>query len=137
MQVVGGVLIHQTRHNVAVECSNRFSKLYVACSAASHSSAVAVTLLAAEAALRPDSPFGRDPTFNPASALFDAELRGREGDYFNTSAGSPEVSIFAYPFAFFTRRIPYQATGFPVVLQVRLMRLLFVLLGKIPALAIG
>lgn len=117
-QVVGGVLVHQTRRGATSACKARFSKLYFECSTTVRTGGQALVYEAAQA-LQSLSPFGRDPTFNPASSLFYADLQGSEGDNFNTTVGSTELSVYSYPFAFFTRLMPRHPDGFPVVLQVR------------------
>lgn len=117
-QVVGGVLVHQTRRGATSACKARFSKLYFECSTTVRTGGQALVYEAAQA-LQSLSPFGRDPTFNPASTLFHADLQGSEGDYFNTTIGSTELSVYSYPFAFFARSMLRHPDGFPIVLQVR------------------
>ena len=66
-------------------------------------------------AQRNQNGFGRDPTFNVRSLLY---MGAKESDYYNTSAGSPDVGIYGFPYGFFRRDAPGYTPGYPVVIQV-------------------
>lgn len=114
-EVITGVLLLQTRKVSHAGCSFRFSKLQVLCALSTPTQHVS----GQQSAL---APFGREPAFNPSKPrAYDPGLAGREGDFFNMSAGSSEVASTGFPFAFFPRPVKGLRTtreGFPVVFGV-------------------
>jgi len=64
-------------------------------------------------------PYGTDPVFMPSSTLYDPNLSGHEGNFYNASSRS-EMAVTGAPFGFFSRRLSGFATGFPVLLPNRL-----------------
>lgn len=57
---------------------------------------------------------GRDPLFSPKSSLYNPGVARRPDDYYNTSAGSPDVSPFGLPYAFQHEPLPGYPDGYPV-----------------------
>jgi hypothetical protein len=61
-------------------------------------------------------PYGIDPVFLSRSSLYQADLADNVDLYYNTSAGSVEVSATGAPHAFYARQLPGYPDGFPVML---------------------
>ena len=95
---------------MAKGCSSTFAKLRLDCGAFARS-------LTAQSTSKV-RPFGQDPAFNPSSRLFSAGALGAEGRYYNTSAGSDDLTAVGYPAAFFPRAVPGLPPGFPVFFPV-------------------
>jgi hypothetical protein len=64
-------------------------------------------------------PFGREPAFNSHQPQFLTKLIGKEGEFFNTTAGSGEIAATGHPFAFFPRHVKGLPLGFAVYFNVR------------------
>ncbi|PNW72097.1 hypothetical protein CHLRE_16g682550v5 [Chlamydomonas reinhardtii] len=131
LYMVGGVLLHATRRAIDElgRCTDvraaRFKQLNFECirhtvgsSSAPLSAATRDRLFATE--LHPLHPYGVDPVFLPSSALYDSHLSDSTVQYYNTTAGSGEVSATGAPYAFYHRPLQGYADGFPVVLPVEL-----------------
>ena len=118
-EVLGGVQITQTRTAASHwTCSSRFAQLVSACQGSQLSSRDAGQVVPGSAgAGGMQTPFGRDPAFNPLSGLFSAAAAKNEGAYYNMSAGSPELSADGFPAAFFPRTANLKPT-FIIVLPV-------------------
>ena len=114
-EIITGVLLQQKRQTSGSDCNFRFSKLKVVC---------LLDETTKQHILQQEefAPFGREPAFNPAMPAYDPELTGKEGAFFNVSAGSDEMAHTGFPFAFFPRTMKgLRGTlqGFPVVFEVR------------------
>jgi len=107
--VLGGLVVHQQRRQIPTLCNKRFKSL-------KRCAAEAAAFSAREASHKAGGGYGRDPTFNPSSALF---LPLNESDYFNasTSAQNQEVDAYGYPFGFFPRS-SHLPLGYFAVFQV-------------------
>lgn len=119
MQVYEGVLVHQTRAYRPSVCTSRLSLVRAACqpspTTTAYGTPVDASTLAADTRLVPTAPYGKDPVFDVSSSLYDNRVEGREGNYYNTSEGSGEISAaFGLPSGFFYRALPYHDAGFPV-----------------------
>lgn len=114
-EILGGVELIQTRNqDSSRRCKSRFLHLVSSCGSDA--------LYAWNSSLPPGGvrwlPFGRDPAFNPKSGLFSmtAQQLGEE-QFYNTSAGSSEVTVQGFPAAFFPRSVkgnPKFVVAFPV-----------------------
>ena len=63
----------------------------------------------------PLKPFGSDPVFMRSKALYNPRMAGKEGDFYNLTAGSPDVNIQGRPNGFYPRALDGRPGGFPVV----------------------
>lgn len=126
LQVLFGLLVHQTRANQATghrRCHARFSRLDQGCPLQQPEPAATPLRVATPVvALSTDSStnaYGSDPMFNPCSRLYNPHLSGRAASFFNTSAEAQEVSAVGMPHAFFPRPISGLPPGFPVAFEAR------------------
>lgn len=113
MQVITGLLIHQTRGRDAPSCNLKFSHLQLLCT---------LTDLERQAALEGTSssgPFGMDPTFNALAPQYNARLEGHQADYYNVSTAAGERTMFGQPFGLFSQPLSGTKLGYPVVVGVR------------------
>eukprot|EP00892_Ulva_mutabilis_P000877 jgi/Ulvmu1/10790/UM069_0024.1 len=120
--IVGGVLLHQTRtpQDKQTGCEGRYAKLQAQCTTITATlDRQLQSLPINRSSPAPVQPFGVEPAFNPSSPLFTTDAVDIEARFFNTSPGSPDVSIVGYPAAFFPRRFSGYAHGFPVIFPVQ------------------
>lgn len=109
--LIGGMEIRQTRAADSFQrCRSRFWRLSSDCR---HEGGAVAGGSGGAAA------FGRDPAFNAKSSLFSAAAAQNEGQYYNVSQGSSEVTASGFPSAFFPRSSSKQKPVFVVVLPVR------------------
>jgi hypothetical protein len=109
--LLSGILLHQTRRDVYTGCGDVFAKLNVYCTVGRQ--------LYPSDSLRGGEPFGREPAFNPRKPQYNPRVVGKEGEYFNMTAGSGEVASTGHPFAFFPRPVKGLPLGFPIYFDVR------------------
>jgi len=64
----------------------------------------------------PLSPYGSDPVFVSSTTLYNPMLLGREGKFYNLTAGSKDVNVNNFPNGFFPRAMKGMPDGFPVVI---------------------
>eukprot|EP00892_Ulva_mutabilis_P002638 jgi/Ulvmu1/12375/UM009_0021.1 len=117
-QVLAGFVMHQQRAASPIACPEPFAaKLSQICILRTQGgqSSDWVTKESAQ-----EQPYGTDPTFDPQSPLYDIKAAQNVWEYYNASVTSQEVSQEGVPHAFFPRHLPGHATGFPVVVPVRL-----------------
>jgi Polycystin cation channel len=112
LQVVGGMMLHLQRNSDRSSCAEAFAKLVLYCSGA-----VVDTAASAQG-----QAYGLDPAFNARSPMFDQDAVATEGDFYNTSRGSPEVNSLGFPYGFFRRAVPARPLGYPVVFPVQASR---------------
>ena len=115
-QVLAGLIIHQERASVSVNCPQPFAaKLSYRCSVR-HASGTPRN--GGEGAAINEQPFGIDPVFDPRSPLYSLQAAQNVWEYYNASADSQEVSSNGLPHAFFPRTLPGRSNGFTVVIPV-------------------
>ena len=132
--LLGGLHVHQRRSGLTSdmdECSSRHTHLSARCLRVRYleGAAAAAAASAAEGDRRtlerflaeladPMHPFGSDPAFMVDKALSNPWLTGREGEFYNVSAGSPEINFRSFPYMWFPRGGNYSdSDGFPVVID--------------------
>ena len=95
-------------------CAARFARFVPECTSA------ITARLARDASEYSTSPFGQDPAFNVRSVLYSATAANNVSAYYNTSAGSGDISIVGFPKGFFP--VPFEGfePGFPLMLPVRI-----------------
>lgn len=121
LQVLNGVLLHQTRHSPPIgsgRCWTRFQRLDRQCTLPL---GVPMAQADGDATGGGPAPFGSDPMFNPRSDLFNPQLQGRASSFYNTSAAAGEVTSVGMPRGFFPRPAHGLPPGFPVVFEARPM----------------
>ena len=122
MQVIGGVILGTTRASRRIKCNGRRAHLQTLCLLTGK------LRLAFEQGLSGTGPFGFDPMFLRSSPLYSPGLPARQGEFYNVTEGSKELSPLNVPYGFFPRRLRKDETGFAVVFQVlfppRLLRFL-------------
>ena len=64
----------------------------------------------------PLNPYGSDPVFMRSAALYNPRMAGKEGDFYNLTAGSLDVNIQGRPNGFYPRDLDGRPGGFPVVI---------------------
>ncbi|WIA22838.1 hypothetical protein OEZ86_009786 [Tetradesmus obliquus] len=127
-RLVGGLLLHTTRKQFKGDCKGGGfgSKLDFACQTfaiplAKNASALS-RLLASLYASSSDSllPYGVDPAFLRSSSLYQPQLQGRAGWFYNTSDTREVPPATEMPHGFFHRSLQGHAPGFPVLLPLQL-----------------
>lgn len=97
-----GAMLQVTCQCTHLTCSHMRARRHtVGSSSAPLSAATRDRLFATE--LHPLHPYGVDPVFLPSSALYDSHLSDSTVQYYNTTAGSGEVSATGAPYAFYHR----------------------------------
>ena len=138
-RVLGGVLVHQIRSAVdSTYCDNptegplggrlpgaKFTKLGNLC--AQHAFLKSLQDNGTyfkkweEVNRDPVHPFGSDPMWIRSSRLFKPNLGGSEGDFYNMTEGSDEVSKFSgMMLTHFPREVPGKDLGFPLYIDTAL-----------------
>jgi hypothetical protein len=116
-QLIAAVVLHQRRKRTAIRCSAHFPKqLSNLCQLQNYNAdhrSVARTYM-----VSPLQPFGVDPSFNARSSMYHPYAAQRPWQYYNTTAGSSEVSDSGVPYAFFHRPAIGLKDGFPIVFPV-------------------
>lgn len=116
-QVVGGLVLHQTRAPASADCLQPFAaKLSYRCMLRQ---VVGSLLEGGEQASVAVEPYGVDPVFDSQSPLYSFDVAQNAWEYFNASAAAREVTPTGLPRAFFARPLLGHGDGFPIVIPVR------------------
>eukprot|EP00891_Asterochloris_glomerata_P008787 jgi/Astpho2/8787/Aster-05342 len=62
-----------------------------------------------------NSPFGYDPVFGTYSSLWNIQLVGQEGSFYNLTTGSGEADFSGNPFGFMDEKMPGAIVDFPAL----------------------
>lgn len=115
-QVIGGLILHQTRAPASKDCLQPFAaKLSYCCTLRQ---VVAPLLEGGDEASVSVGPYGVDPAFDPNSPLFSSDVTQNVWEFFNASVAAQEVAPTGLPRAFFPRPLSGHGAGFPVVIPV-------------------
>jgi hypothetical protein len=119
LQIFGGLLIHQQRHQRDIRCNSHFAKISSRCRGAVTNMSHARQLVANSKG-NPLHAFGADAAFLPSSVLFNADAVAHIADFYNLSVTAGQVSPEGFPFGFFSKSLSAFPPGFPVLFEVGL-----------------